>query len=101
MVLSLSRIYKHTYTFPYTPTQAAGSAERIFDLMETDRKALTGGVGGSSRSGETTSAGASSASAVSGPLIFKGISFAYPTRPDSPVFKVKKRTTRRVEQVHM
>lgn len=57
--------------------------------METDRKAQVGGFGGSSRSDETTSVGASSASAVSGPLIFKGVSFAYPTRPDSPVFKVR------------
>jgi hypothetical protein len=62
--------------------------------MDTDHSALTGGVGGSSRSEETTSAGASSVS-VSGPLVFKGISFAYPTRPDFPVFKVSRKRRRR------
>jgi len=76
--------------------KAAGSAERIFDLMDTDDEArrvraareaaaVVHKIGEEKREGKMmTTPGL--LPAVRGPLLFQKVSFAYPTRPDFPVF---------------
>lgn len=69
--------------------KAAGSAERIFDLIDTETQAQQ------VSEVRTMGKGAVKCRKVSvpgllptvrGPLVFEQVSFAYPTRPDFPVF---------------
>jgi ABC-type multidrug transport system fused ATPase/permease subunit len=76
--------------------KAAGSAERIFDLMDTDMQARQGRAAretvaavqimgeGAVNSRMMTTPGL--LPTVRGPLVFEQVFFAYPTRPDFPVF---------------
>lgn len=70
--------------------KAAGSAERIFDLLETEKTPSRGRVtptqvlkGAMDKEGSRMKTWPQ----VRGPLIFEGVSFAYPTRPDFPIFQ--------------
>lgn len=65
--------------------KAAGSAERIFDLMATDKKAQKGKQVAASHA--TTSEVAGTVASIQGPILFQNVNFAYPTRKDFPVFK--------------
>ena len=69
---------------PLSPTgdlnKAAGSAERIFDLMDTDRKAQQAKLLDAEASVAVTAP-------IQGPIVFKNVDFAYPTRRDFPVFQ--------------
>lgn len=76
--------------------KAAGSAERIFDLMDTDLQVRQSQVArepvATVRTVEEEAVNSRKMTTpgllptVRGPLVFEQVSFAYPTRPDFPVF---------------
>lgn len=87
--------------------KAAGSAERIFDLMDTDHNRTTAAAAATSlmmmkkkldrreeknkgqqqQQQQAIGAPASTLPPVKGPIVFKDLQFAYPTRKEFPVFQ--------------